>query len=222
MFEEKDFLKVEFSVRSKAGDLIDTTDEASAKKAGVYDEHKRYGESLVVLSDQRMIKGFRNALLAAEAGKAQTVTLSPADAFGERDETLIKLIPLQKFKDNGVSPVVGMPVTLDQYRGRVQSVSGGRVRVDLNHELAGKEVTYEFTVKKCITGDAEKLEAIIDEAFQGGVSAAIAGKEAHVKAGMKALSAEGYGDRKAAALQNALLYIPEISKITWTEEFERG
>ncbi|MFH1107556.1 MAG: peptidylprolyl isomerase [Candidatus Micrarchaeota archaeon] len=221
MFDEKDFLKVEFSVRGKDGALIDSTDAEEARKAGIYDENKRYGESLVMLQDPRFIQGFKNALLNAEIGKKLQANLKPAEAFGERDESLVKLLPLQKFREQGIDPVPGLQVALDDFRGRVQSVSGGRVRVDLNHELAGREVSYEFTVKKRITEAAEKAGALADEVFQGGLTVTLKDGVAETRAGMPALSKKGYGDRKVLLLQNAMLYIPEITKFVWTEEFER-
>jgi len=221
MFDETDFLMVEFSVRGHDGALIDTTDEKEAKAAGVFDENKRYGESLVVLTDPRFISGFKKALLSAEIGRKGTASLQPAEAFGERDESLVRLVPLQKFRQQGIEPAVGLSVALDDYRGRVQSVSGGRVRVDLNHELAGKEVEYEFTVKRRITESDEKLTALSDEVFTGDVPVSIKEGVAEAKAGMTALSKKGYGDRKVLLLQNAMLYIPEITKFVWTEEFAR-
>ncbi len=221
MFDEKDFLKVEFSVKGKDGSLIDTTDAEAARKAGVYDEKKRYGEALVVLADRRMIKGFRQALLNSEIGKKQTVALRPEEAFGERDESLVKLVPLQRFRQQGVEPAPGLVVALDDYRGRVQSVSGGRVRVDLNHELAGKEVSYDFTVNKKISETAAKLEALAEEVFGADVAVSLKDGVAEAKAGASALSKEGYGDRKLLLLQNAMLYIPEITRFVWTEEFDR-
>ena len=58
---ENDFLKVSFSVFD--GDkLVETTREEEAKKAGIYDANLKYRDSLIILSDQHIIKGFREAL----------------------------------------------------------------------------------------------------------------------------------------------------------------
>ncbi len=47
-------------------------------------------------------------------------------------------------------------------RGRVLSVSGGRIRVDFNHPLAGKKLEYEVEVKEKITNAKEKIMAIME------------------------------------------------------------
>jgi len=45
---------------------------------------------------------------------------------------------------------------------KVVSVSGGRVLVDFNHPLAGKDLVYEFTIKNKIESLEEKVKSIIN------------------------------------------------------------
>ena len=49
--------------------------------------------------------------------------------------------------------------------GRVQSVSGGRVRVDFNHALAGREIEYEIKVENEITNKKEIAETIYEKYY---------------------------------------------------------
>src|SRR3989338_5199705 len=116
MAENDDFLKVQFSVSDEFGKLIETTDEADARKAGIYNEHARYGYSLVMMADERMVRGFRQALLSAKDGEEATARIARADAFGERREDLVVLIPMKKFEAAEISPQVGMVVDLDGSR----------------------------------------------------------------------------------------------------------
>ena len=50
-------------------------------------------------------------------------------------------------------------LNFDGKMGKVLSVSGGRVLVDFNHPLAGKEVIYEINVKKIIQDIDGKIKA---------------------------------------------------------------
>jgi hypothetical protein len=45
--------------------------------------------------------------------------------------------------------------------GVVESVSGGRAKVDYNEPLAGKTLTFEYTIEDIIEDKVEKADAII-------------------------------------------------------------
>ena len=45
---------------------------------------------------------------------------------------------------------------------RIVSASGGRVLVDFNNPLAGKDIAYEFIVERKIKDDKEKINALLD------------------------------------------------------------
>ena len=47
-------------------------------------------------------------------------------------------------------------------------MAGGRVRVDLNHDLAGKPLTYEYTIRDVVTDEKEKVAAVLDNLFPAG------------------------------------------------------
>ena len=55
---------------------------------------------------------------------------------------------------------------MDQYLAKILSVSGGRVSVDFNNPLAGKDITYNYTIKRKIDDDKEKINALQDFFFR--------------------------------------------------------
>ena len=59
-----------------------------------------------------------------------------------------------------------MTLQLDHALARVMSVTGGRVLVDFNNPLAGKEIDYEFKIIKKITDETEKINALQDYFFR--------------------------------------------------------
>ena len=67
-----------------------------------------------------------------------------------------------EFKKQGMKPEVGMAITSDGTTGIIRSVSGGRVRVDFNHELAGKNLEYNIKVIKEIEDDVDKVKSMIE------------------------------------------------------------
>jgi FKBP-type peptidyl-prolyl cis-trans isomerase 2 len=61
------------------------------------------------------------------------------------------------------------------------SVSGGRVSLDFNHPLAGKEIVYEVKINKQIKDLKEKVEAITEFLFRQPMKFEINEKDKKVK-----------------------------------------
>jgi FKBP-type peptidyl-prolyl cis-trans isomerase 2 len=57
-------------------------------------------------------------------------------------------------------------LNLDGMIAKILSVSGGRVITDFNNPLAGKDIEYEFTIKKKVTDEKEKINALQDFFFK--------------------------------------------------------
>lgn len=162
-----DIVRVSFTGKVKdTGRVFDTTHAETAKKAGIFNEHLAYGPAPMIVGDKRLIHGLETALSSMKAGENKTVTIASKDAFGERDPELVKLVPLKVFKANGINPVPGLVVVLENnLPGRIQSVSGGRVRIDFNHELAGKTLEYNLTIEEKVADEKDKIRAIFEMVF---------------------------------------------------------
>jgi len=163
-----DFVKVSFTGWVE-GNIIDTTDEATAKKEGIYDEKREYKPIAVVVGENMILKGIDKALEDVTEGKEKEVKLKPEDAFGERDPKLIRLVPIREFKRQNVNPVPGMVMQIEGRPARVQAVSGGRVRMDFNHPLAGKEVDYKIKVTEVAKTEKDKIGYLIEKDFREGI-----------------------------------------------------
>jgi len=162
-----DIVRVSFTGRVKdTGKVFDTTYAEVAKKAGIFNEHLTYGPTPMILGENRLIPGLEQALSKMKSGEEKTVVVHPKDAFGEREPELVKLVPLKVFKANGINPAPGLVVVLENnLPGRVQTVSGGRVRVDFNHELAGKTLEYELKIDRKLTDEEKKIRALFELVF---------------------------------------------------------
>ena len=161
--KEGDFIRLEYTGKvQETGNVFDTTDEDVAEEAGIKLDSKSYGAIPIIVGGGHVLKGLDEALIGMEEGEEKTVEITPEEGFGLRDPKLLKLIPMGEFKKQGMKPEVGMAITSDGVTGIIRSVSGGRVRVDFNHELAGKNLEYNIMVVKEIEDDIDKVKSMIE------------------------------------------------------------
>lgn len=158
-----DFIRLDYTGKiQETGDVFDTTDKDVAKEAGILVENKSYGPIPVVVGGSHVLKGLDEALIGMKEGDEKTVEIAPEEGFGLRDPKLLQLIPMSEFRKQGMKPEVGMAISSDGVTGIIRSVSGGRVRVDFNHELAGKNLQYNIKVIKIIEEDIDKVKSMIE------------------------------------------------------------
>ncbi len=157
-----DFIALDFVGRIKeTGDIFDLTKKDVAEKEKIANKSAEYSPRIVCVGHGDIVKGVDDFLVGKTVGKSYTIELESADAFGKKDAKLIKMMPLSTFKKQDMKPFPGLQVNIDGSYGTIRTVSGGRVLVDFNHPLASKAVTYEITITKVITKDAEKVSGIL-------------------------------------------------------------
>lgn len=160
--ENGDFVKFNFTGKVKeTGEIIDTTYEEVAKEADLYDENKIYEPVTIIVGANHLFKAMDDAFVEYKVGDKKTIELAPEDAFGERDSSLIKLLPMKDFKKQDIKPFPGMIITSQGQNGKVLTVNGGRVRVDFNNPFAGKDLIYDVEILEVIEDDVEKVKSII-------------------------------------------------------------
>ena len=161
--KEGDFVRIDYVGRIKESGLIfDLTDEKVAKKENVYNPQVKYTPLSVIIGSKFLIQGLENTLREMKVGEKKHLILKPDQAFGKRSEKLIKLIPQSEFTKQNMVPYQGMPVNIKNLPGRVLSVSGGRVKVDFNHPLAGKDLEYDLEIIEQITKKEQKVKSILE------------------------------------------------------------
>jgi len=161
--KEGDFIRLEYTGKTQeTGEVFDTTDKELAEEAEIFNEDKAYGAIPIVVGGGHVLEGLEKAIIGMEEGEEKIVEISPEEGFGARDPKLIKLIPMSEFRKQGLKPHVGMQITSEGTTGKIQSVSGGRVRVDFNHQLAGKNLKYNIKILKIIQDDEDKIRSMIE------------------------------------------------------------
>jgi FKBP-type peptidyl-prolyl cis-trans isomerase SlyD len=167
LFMQKgDLISIAFTGKdASTGKVFDTTDAEVAKKEGLETQGKIFGPVPIIVGQGEILPGLDESLLSMNVGESKKIALEANKAFGERNPQLIRVLPLSEFTKNKISPVPGTIVNANDMIGKVQSVSGGRVRVDFNPDLAGKKVEYELKVTKHYTESKEQLDALVKKAF---------------------------------------------------------
>ncbi|MCE2509007.1 MAG: FKBP-type peptidyl-prolyl cis-trans isomerase, partial [Nitrosopumilaceae archaeon] len=160
-FERGSLVLVGYTAKLDDGTVI----EVANHDGYVPDEVHNFssGPKLVSVGDPSypVLRGFDRALADAELDAPQTVTVQPADAYGERRRDKVKMITARKLGKDADRYTVGDMVEVDNNTGVILSMGSGRVRVDFNHIFAGKSITYEFTVLKQLESDTDKIEALL-------------------------------------------------------------
>ncbi|MCL2148943.1 MAG: peptidylprolyl isomerase [Methanomassiliicoccaceae archaeon] len=150
---------------AESGKLYDTTDEAAAREAEIYDDKYAYGPLAYIIGSGKFFAALDDAISNAEVGAEGEVLIPAEDAVGARDPKLIEVHPIKEFHRQEINPYPGLQVTLGSRKGHVMSVGAGRVKVDFNAPLAGFDLMYKFTVVEVIDDQLEKAKAVVELNF---------------------------------------------------------
>ena len=99
------------------------------------------------------------ALEGREAGYECTLNLQPEDAFGQRDEALVRVIPKSEFPP-GVKvggQLEGRTDDGQPHVFHVMKIKGPEVHLDCNHPLAGKALKFALKVTGVRAASAEEI-----------------------------------------------------------------
>ncbi len=158
-----DWIKIDFTGRMKAtGEVFDLTSEEVAKKEGVHDPKKKYGPVLTIVGAGMIIPGVERELLKMKPGEEKEFEVKPENALGPRRPEFVKIFSIAKFTREKITPFPGMWINIDGRNAKVQSVAGGRVRIDFNHPLAGKELRYAVKIVEEVKGTKSMVDSLLE------------------------------------------------------------
>jgi len=160
--QKNDFVEIEFTGKAN-NEIFDTTNPDEAKSIGLDAKVKPI---IACIGKEMILKALDDELEGKEIGEKYSIHLMPEKAFGKRNPSLIKTVPLRIFREKNMNPAPGMVFQFDNQLAKIISVSGGRITTDFNNPLAGKEVDYDFKILKKVDDDKEKVNAIQDYFFR--------------------------------------------------------
>jgi FKBP-type peptidyl-prolyl cis-trans isomerase 2 len=157
-----DFIEIEFVGKVKDGNVFDSNTKDGLEKMGTKGNPKPFVFSL---GHGMFLKGIDEFLVGKEIGEYD-ILVKPEDAFGKRDPNLIQRIPVKNFVEHGLNPIPGSVFNFDGRLAKVLTVSGGRVMIDFNNPVAGKDLDYKIKVVRLVQEDKEKINALNDFFFR--------------------------------------------------------
>lgn len=135
---------MQFKVYDAAGTLLDAPKEPAAYL------HGGYGNTFDKVEA---------ALQGQERGYQATVDLKAAEAFGERDESLVQTMPRSEFppgvKVGGM--LKGRAEDGQEHHFTVVKIKGQQVFLDGNHPWAGKDLRFVLKVTAVRAASAEEV-----------------------------------------------------------------
>jgi FKBP-type peptidyl-prolyl cis-trans isomerase SlyD len=157
--QDGDFIELAYTARTvEDGDLVDTTDEEVAQEADV-DADQEFAPRTVVLGEGHIFPTVENDIVGKRVGDSGSVVVEAEEAFGEYDDEEVRTISKDKIPEDDRYP--GAQVTVDGQQGFVETIIGGRARVDFNHPLAGEDIEYEYEVVGEVTDRQAKAEGLL-------------------------------------------------------------
>ena len=162
--QEGDFVRLAYTARTVENDqLVDTTDQEVAEEEGVDDQQQSFEPRVIAVSAGHLFDAVEEDFIGGEAGDSGSVTVPAAEAFGEYDEEEVRTISAEKIPEDDRYP--GGHVDIEGEHGHVNTIIGGRARVDFNHPLAGEDIEYEYEVLDVVEDRIERAEGMLGMYF---------------------------------------------------------
>jgi len=156
--QEGNFVRLAYTARTvDDGTLVDTTDEEVAEEEGVA-EQGTFEPRVIVLGEEMIFGDVEDDIVGREVGDTGSVVVE--QPFDEYDEEEVRTVSADKIPEDDRYP--GAQVQIDQEQGRLETIIGGRARVDFNHPLAGEDVEYEYEILDEVEDTLEQAEGLLD------------------------------------------------------------
>ena len=133
---------------AKKGDIVKVHYKGKLTSGEQFDSSEGRSPLEFTVGAGQMIAGFDEAIPGMNVGEKKTITISPENAYGEKNEDAIIAFPKANIPaDMKLEP--GMKLQLRNEAGRpvpvvVTEVKDDVVILDANHELAGKELIFDI------------------------------------------------------------------------------
>ena len=155
-----DVVKLAYTARTVDGDqLVDTTDEEVAADEGIDTDQQEWGPRTIVLGEGHIFPDVEQDIFGKEVGDEGTVEIAAEDAFGEYEEDQVRTVSKDKIGEDDRYP--GAQVQIDNQQGHLETIIGGRARVDFNHPLAGEDLEYEYEILELIDDREEQAAGML-------------------------------------------------------------
>jgi peptidylprolyl isomerase len=132
--KQGDRVRVHYTLKDANGELVESS--------------KEFQPIEFIIGEGSVIPGFEQGIIGMKPDETKTVTISPENAYGPRDEKKVFEFE-RKNAPQDFDPRVGDTVKMHRPDGRsvpvtVRAVTEKGFLMDANHPLAGKELIFEL------------------------------------------------------------------------------
>jgi peptidylprolyl isomerase len=217
-----DFVLVDYLLKLKDNnEVFDVTMEDQAKAANAYSPEDTYEPKLLIVGQGWMLKGIDEAILEMDEGQEKDVEIVPVKAFGERDGTKVRIVPVRELTRQGVTPRPGQRIEVGGALVTVRAVGSGRATIDYNHPLAGKTITGKVYVRKVVSEAAERMRELIHRRIRNvnkdKFIVSDLGKVVTVEMPEESFTLEDIQFAKKGLAKEISKYFPEVTTVQFNE-----
>lgn len=132
------------------GDTVQVHYTGRLEDGTVFDSSKEREPLEFTVDTGQIIPGFEEAVKGMEVDEEKTITIAAKDAYGERQDSRVQQYSRDSLPDN-FEPEKGQVLAMRDQNGQelpvtIVDLDDESVTVDLNHPLAGHELTFDIQV----------------------------------------------------------------------------
>lgn len=224
--EKGSLILLDYTAKIKdTNEIFETTRMDDIKDTPDFDPEKKYEPRLLGVGDGWVLKGLDEALLNANVGDILNIEIAPDKAFGERDPSKIRMIPLRKLGEKANEVSVGDVIEIDNRVGIIRFIGSGRVQVDFNHKFAGRTIVYDANVIKKIEEDKDKIDNLIKRRLPVSVSEIpfeMNESEVQIKLPEPTFLIDGIQIIKRGISNDLFKYVPKLKNVVFLEKYSNA
>lgn len=138
--------------QAKSGDTVHVHYTGKLDDGTVFDSSEGRDPLSFELGKEMVVPGFEKAVSGMEIGEKKTVSFPSDEAYGPRMDQLVFMVPRENLPP-GYDPQEGQMLRMETKDGRQMDVmvvgaDESGVKLDANHPLAGKDLTFDVELVK--------------------------------------------------------------------------
>lgn len=135
--------------QAKYGDAVKIHYTGKLDDGFVFDTSLEREPLAFKIGDGFVLEGFEQATIGMTPGESKTFKLSAAQAYGPYREEMVMVVPKEQFPPH-ITPEIGQQIQINDKEHPepmivvVTDISDLGIKLDANHPLAGKDLTFEI------------------------------------------------------------------------------
>ncbi len=140
--------------QAKNGDTVKVHYTGKLEDGLVFDTSKNREPIQFTIGEGKVLKGLENAVIDMNPSESKTVTIQAAEAYGSYRDELAVTVERKELPEN-LNVKVGQRLHMTQPNNQkivvtITDISEGRVTLDANHPLAGKDLTFDIQLVEIV------------------------------------------------------------------------